>query len=387
MANKTDKTQTTADAPLRILLMGDASNYNNCLAVGLRRLGHDVVVASDGSHWLDTDRDIDLARRMPGKIGGLMLWLKIKSLLDCKLSGYDIVSVYGTCFVTLRPNRLHQIFDYLLANNHRVHVCVMSADTHYVNTCLGNNPPIRYSEWHINGAPSDYARACEADIRRWNAPELSGLCNDIYKQSAGAVTALYEYNEICRSIVPDEKLAYGGIPIDTSAINYVGTNPSGRKVRIFLGRHAERTLEKGTDKLQVAAQRVVAAHGDICELEIVENLPYTEYLKRLKEADIVLDQLYSYTPATNALLAMAMGKTVVSGGEPEYYEFIGEYDNRPIINAVPDDDEALFRSIENAVIHPGVLTDMSSKNRDFVIKHNDVMVVAQRYLDFWKKSL
>jgi glycosyltransferase involved in cell wall biosynthesis len=263
----------------------------------------------------------------------------------------------------------------------------MSADTHYVNTCLGNNPPIRYSEWHINGAPSDYARACEADIRRWNAPELSGLCNDIYKQSAGAVTALYEYNEICRSIVPDEKLAYGGIPIDTTEIGYVGTNPSGRKVRIFLGRHAERTLEKGTDKLQVAAQRVVAAHGDICELDIVENLPYSEYLKHLQEADIVLDQLYSYTPATNALLAMAMGKTVVSGGEPEYYEFIGEYDNRPIINAVPDDDEALFRSIENAVMHPGVLTDMSSKNRDFVIKHNDVMVVAQRYLDFWKKSL
>lgn len=387
MTKAAEKSQPNTERPLKILLMGDASNYNNCLAAGLRRLGHYVVVASDGSHWLDTERDIDLARRWPGKFGGMMLWLKIKSLLEKRLSGYDVVSLYGTCFVTLRPNWLHRIFDYLLAHNQRVFVCVMSADTHYVKTCLGDNPPIRYSEWHINGKPSDYARACAADIERWNAQELSTLCDDIYAQSAGAVTALYEYNEICRSKVPDEKLAYGGIPIDTAEIDFVGVNPRGRKVRLFLGRHAERLLEKGTDKLQIAAQRVVDAHPEACELDIVENLPYAEYLQRLRDADIVLDQLYSYTPATNALLAMAMGKTVVSGGEPEYYDFIGEHDNRPIINAVPDNDEALFRSIENVVLRPEVLIDNGIKSRDFAIKHNDVMVVAQRYLEFWRSRL
>ena len=111
-------------------------------------------------------------------------------------------------------------------------------------------------------------------------------------------------------------------------------------------------------------------------------------MERLRDADIVLDQLYSYTPATNALLAMAMGKVVVSGGEPEYYDFIGEYDNRPIINAVPDDDEALFRSIEEAVLNPRSLIERGIKSREFAIKHNDADVVAKRFIDFWKsKSL
>lgn len=84
---------------------------------------------------------------------------------------------------------------------------------------------------------------------------------------------------------------------------------------------------------------------------------------------------------------MAMGKTVVSGGEPEYYDFIGEHDNRPIINAVPDDDDALFRAIENTVLHTHALIDNGKRNREFVIKHNDAGVVAKRFTDFWTTKL
>ena len=58
---------------LRILLMGDASNYHNALATGLRRLGHDVVLASHGSGWMETERDIDLSRPFKGKLGGKAL--------------------------------------------------------------------------------------------------------------------------------------------------------------------------------------------------------------------------------------------------------------------------------------------------------------------------
>lgn len=375
------------ERPLKILLLGDASNFHRCLAQGLRRMGHDVTVASDGSRWMNTERDIDLSRRLPGKAGGLLLWLKMRRMLDNNLSGYDIVSVNGTCFVSLRPGRTSHIFNRLLTGNRRVFVSVLGTDSHYVDTCIGAHPPLRYSEWQIAGEPSAYARANSEEIGRWLAPELSALCREVYSRSAGAVTALYEYNEICRSIVTADKLAYGGIPIDTASIDYVGVNPTGRKVRIFLGRHADRTLEKGTDRLLAAGRRVVEAHPDICTLDIVENIPYPDYLQRLRDADIVLDQLYSYTPATNALLAMAMGKTVVSGGEPEYYDFIGERDNRPIINAVPDDDDALFRAIENAVLHPRALIDNGKRNREFVIKHNDAETVAKRFTDFWTTKL
>lgn len=376
------------DRPLRILLLGDASNFHNCLAQGLRRMGHDVTVASDGTTWMDTKRDIDLSRPFSGKAGGLLLWMKIKRMLAKRFSGYDVVSVNGTCFATLRPKRLRAIFDFIAAHNRKVFVSVLGSDSHYVGVCTGKNSPLKYSEWDFNGIPSAHALANHAEIEEWLDQELSELCNHIYERSAGAVSALYEYNEVCRSIVSDDKLAYGGIPIDTKSIDYSGINTTGNKINLFLGRHAGRLLEKGTDRLYEAARRVVECHPDLCTLDVVENLPYAEYVKRLRDADIVLDQLYSYTPATNALLAMTMGKVVVSGGEPEYYDFIGEYDNRPIINAVPDDDEALFRSIEEAVLNPRGLIDRGIKSREFAIKHNDVDVVAKRFIDFWKsKSL
>ena len=47
---------------MKILLLGDASNYHVALAKGLRTLGHDVTVASNGSKWMKTPRDIDLYR-------------------------------------------------------------------------------------------------------------------------------------------------------------------------------------------------------------------------------------------------------------------------------------------------------------------------------------
>ena len=387
MQDEHNITNTDGDTRLKILLLGDASNYHRCLAIGLQRLGHEVTVASDGSRWMNTGRDIDLSRPLPGKAGGLMLWLKIKRMLGNKLAGYDIVSVNGTCFASLRPARLSAMFDSLLRNNRRVFISALGTDSRYVAACTGDNPPLRYDEWQVNGLPSPHATANRDEIEQWLAPELSALCDKVYAQSAGTVTALYEYDEVCRTFLPADRVAYGGIPIDTKSIGYFGPGSTDGKVRLFLGRHADRTIEKGTDRLLEISKRIVAAHPDACTLDIVENVPYAEYLDRLHSADIVLDQLYSYTPATNALLAMTMGKTVVSGGEPEYYDFINEHENRPIINAVPDDDDALYRAIEDAVIHPSALAERGAKSREFAIKHNDTEVVARRFIDFWRSKL
>lgn len=47
---------------MRILLLGEYSNVHATLAAGLRRLGHEVVVASNGDFWKDYPRDTDLSR-------------------------------------------------------------------------------------------------------------------------------------------------------------------------------------------------------------------------------------------------------------------------------------------------------------------------------------
>ena len=106
----------------------------------------------------------------------------------------------------------------------------------------------------------------------------------------------------------------------------------------------------------------------------------------MRNSHVVLDQLYSYTPATNSLLAMAMGLNTLSGGEKEFYDFIGEHELQPIINAVPNED-VLFRTLEDVVLHPELIVKRSHEGRKFVEKHNDSNIVAQRFIDFWQQKI
>ena len=65
---------------MKILLLGEYSNVHWTLAQGLRELGHEVCVISNGDFWKDYPRDIDVARTL-GKLGGIKLMLKLWSLL------------------------------------------------------------------------------------------------------------------------------------------------------------------------------------------------------------------------------------------------------------------------------------------------------------------
>ena len=47
---------------MKILLLGEYSNVHSTLALGLRALGEQVCVASDGDGWKNYPRDIDLSR-------------------------------------------------------------------------------------------------------------------------------------------------------------------------------------------------------------------------------------------------------------------------------------------------------------------------------------
>ena len=159
------------------------------------------------------------------------------------------------------------------------------------------------------------------------------------------------------------------------------------KVKLFIGIQRDRNILKGTDRLLEAARRTVDRYPTLCELKVVENVPYEEYVTLLSQSHVLLDQLYSYTPATNALLAMARGLVAVSGAEPEYYDLIGERDNHPIINVSPLVEGDIDAKLEWLVHNKHLLPDLSRRSREFVVKHNDSQVVARRHLEFYEKIL
>lgn len=119
--------------PLKILLLGDASNFHHTLSVGLERLGHDVTVASEGGRWMHTGRDIDISRApLPGKLGGLALWIRLRAGLMRRFTGFDVVSIHSHGFLPLRPGRIQTVYDYLLKGNRGVFHSVLGTSPSYV---------------------------------------------------------------------------------------------------------------------------------------------------------------------------------------------------------------------------------------------------------------
>ena len=371
---------------MRILFAGDASNMHNCLAQELRRMGHEATVASDGSRWMDTHRDINLLRG-PGLMGTLRYLWDIKRALPL-MTDYDVVEIASPIFLRLRPQRIARVFDYLKANNRHVVLSALATDMVYYDACHDGHT-YRYSDYMLGDEPSPYVGSSEYIAQQqdnWKEPFMRQHSDHILAGIDGAVACLYEYYAAYKPLLGDH-VAYGGIPIDIDSLSFRPLDKAPDKLRLFIGIQRDRHVIKGTDKLLAAMKRVHDRYPGITELEVVENLPYDEYTRRMRDSHVILDQLYSYTPGTNALIAMAQGLVAVSGAEPEYYELIDETTNKPIVNVSPLVEGDIDQKLSWLVEHRDQLPQMARASRAFVEKHNAAAVVAQRYLDFWSSLL
>ena len=101
-------------------------------------------------------------------------------------------------------------------------------------------------------------------------------------------------------------------------------------------------------------------------------------------SDVILDQLYSYTPAMNALEAMAQGLIVVGGAEPEHYDLMEEHTLQPIINVLPN-EESVYQALRDLALHPERIPQLKRDSVNYILKHHDYVKVAQRYLEAWSK--
>lgn len=366
---------------LKILFLGDASNYHTTLANALRRLGHEVVVASNGSRWMQTQRDINLSR-MPGLWGGFKLYAKLQYLCMKELRGFDVVQLHNPIFADLRPHRVREIFDKFRKNNGIICLTALGTDTPYVRMCLEPESPLRYNEFREYGQPTPYALQNPDKEYAYTHPPLSDHTRYIYDKIDGCASALYEYHLALHTVLPRYKYEYIGIPVD--APQEIKTPEIGRgPIRIMAACHKGREKEKGFDRLMKAVERVIDNNPGKAELVLVQNAPYEQFKSILDAAHIVVDQLYSYSPATTALMAMAKGKAVISGGEKEYYDFINEGRLRPIINPDPANLPALEQQLNYLINNPADLRRLMRQGHEFVAKHNSAEIVANRILNFW----
>ena len=363
---------------MRILLLGEYSNVHNTLAEGLRQLGHDVTVASNGDFWKDYPRDIDLARS-PGKIGGIRLMAKVCSLLP-RWRDYDVVQLINPMFLELKAERIFPIYKYLRRHNRKMVLGAYGMDWYWVNECTYNKP-LRYSDFNIG----DHVRTDEAAVREqrdWLNTAKGRLNQMIAADSDGIVTGLYEY-QVCYEPYFPQKTQFIPYPIKVQA----GLEPADSAalpIKLFIGISKGRSVYKGTDIMLKAAEAVRQRHPDRLELIKVEGIPFDQYQRMLDGCDMLMDQLYSYTPAMNALLAMSKGIICIGGGEPENYDILGETELRPIINVEPS-YESVCRQLEQFVLHPERIPDLKRQSMEYVRRHHDYLKVARQYEAFYQQ--
>lgn len=357
---------------MKILLLGEYSNVHWTLAEGLRQLGHEVTVVSNGDFWKDYPRDIDVSRPQ-GRLAGLRLLTRIYMLLP-RLKGYDIVQLINPMFLELRAERLFSIYRYLRRNNKRVVLGAFGMDWYWVHGCTYDKP-LRYSDFNIG----EKLRTDEDAVREqrdWMGTAKERLNRLIANDCDAIVTGLYEYDVCYRPHFP-QKTWFMPLPIKMPD-TYATDRCKRSKVSLFIGINASRSAYKGTDIMLRAATDIRAKYAHRMVLNVAESLPFDEYQIMMEGSDAILDQLYSYTPSMNSLLAMSKGIICIGGGEPENYSIIGEDELRPIINVQPT-YESVYKATEQLVLHPEDIARLKQQGIEYVRRHHDYLKVARQY--------
>lgn len=365
---------------MRILLIGEYSNVHWTLAEGLRALGHTVTVASHGDSWKNYPRDIDLRRDTTGFKDTASFFLRLLKALP-QMRGYDVVQLINPIFVELMPHRIYPIYKYLRKHNRKVFLGAFGSDYYWVK--VGLEKVFRYGDFNIGDklrkSPSA-DRMIEINFAK-NRKELNiYIANDC----DGIISGLYEYDVCYRREFPD-KTQFIPFPINMDKITPRAPHPESSKVRFFIGIQKGKEEYKGTDIMYPCLQKLQAKYPDKMELIKVISIPYAQYCHMMDTSDVLVDQLYSYTPSMNSLLAMAKGLVLVGGGEEENYEILGEKDLRPIVNVLPDAND-VYAKMEALLLNPSDIAKRQQDSVTYIKRYHDYKKVAARYIDFWNSK-
>ena len=366
---------------MKILLIGEYSNVHWTLAEGLRSLGHKVCVLSNGDFWKNYKRDISLTRNTNSKAEGIVYLLKTLTILP-KLRNYDIVQFINPMFLELKAERIAPIYKYIKKHNKKAFLCAFGMDAYWVEACTKRPRTFKYSDFNIGdkAIENEYTNAQAAD---WQGTPKAKLNKFMAHDSHGIIAGMYEYHTAYKQEFPN-KLSYIPFPIETEEIEANQLYSTDRKLRFFIGIQKQRNVYKGTDIMLRALERIHNDYPNDCEILRAESLPFEEYSKLVNKCDILLDQLYGYSPGMNALLAMSKGKIVVGGAEEECYKILNEDNLRPMVNVIPDEED-VYNKLKWLIENKEKVASMQQDSIVFVRKHHNPIKVAREYLEFWNR--
>lgn len=388
---------------MKILLIGEYSNLHHTLCEALRRAGHDVLLVSDGDGWKDYPRDIDLRRQHPGPLGSLLYLSRLATLLP-RMRGYDVVQIINPVFLDVKARWNRWVFDYLRRHNRLVSVGCFGDDYYVVNR-MQDPQLFDYTDFQAYGRPIEHDNN-RRRLANWNAADKAALTRHVMANAGCLVACLYEYWKVYDEPSFHSRLHYVPLPVQTLAVkpqdnpeagsanNQQGdiaghsVRPSTDKpVNILFAAQRTRAQMKGTDQLEPLFDRLAKAYPDRVRLHKIVSVPFAEYRRLVAEADVVVDQLYSYTPAMGALESLSQGKVVISGYETEYARFLNDVEASGIINLRPFADDDNYALLERLLTDAEAIERLRQAALSFVRRLHDADRVASLYIEAWSSAM
>lgn len=358
---------------MRIMLLGEFSSLHKYLKDGLKENGYkDVTIASNGDGWKNIPgADVAISKdsnRIFGKIYGKII-VPIKFAFSIK--DYDIVQLINP---SVFPFFLNPLLIRIIRKRNKK-ICLLAAGDDFAIVDAYKKGAFEYYSY-------DYDKNSVKDYRKKTFRGLTYIRSGEYleKKADMVIPTAYEYWKAykMRRIANLTKVI--PFPINIDNVEYT-PNIVQDKICFFHGLNRE--LTKGTQFIRPALEKLEKKYPNDVEVIIAGNMPFEEYTKVLKKANVVVDQCCTYGYGINACVSLAMGKVVMSGCRSETLEIINERES-PIIEIRPNTD-FIYKQLELIVKNKSSICEWGFKSREYVEKNHNYKNIARLYLEEWKK--
>jgi hypothetical protein len=350
---------------MRILLLGEYSGYYTNLAIGFRKLGHDITLFSNGHGFMELKGGVpypNYGSGLTGRVKRKLLW----SWNTNRFSNYDVVFVASAEFVNESWEPWY--WARIRANNRLVVYTVCGQkDSHVIR----NYPHYRKNIFlHDHGSiNTEYT----SELHRWEF----GFCDRLVGECDGIIT-----------VSPDYDISYDGVekaktciplPIDCDSIRF-GKLPNSCKIHFLHGKQ-HRPFLKGTQSINRAFEELPSTMKEKITYSHLGGLPLDVYKAKIQEQHVVVDQCKTLSYGMNAIYGMTIGRIVMSGNEVEATERF-RLPASPVLNITNDSSQIAEVVREILDMSPYEMAEKSRETRQYAEDYHNASHVASRYLEF-----
>lgn len=350
---------------MNILMLGEYSGMYRELKRGFTQLGHHVVHASGGDGWKKISSDINLSAGLPGRMGFYMTALRgpfFMRALD--LQKFDLIFVCNP--MVFSPFVPPLLFDFFFKGFKGKFFLSIAGNDKLTYESAKNTLEYNFFDGDI---------ADNNGVVNYLSPKRVALNDRVCAYASGFVPVSYTYSLGYESMKKPMKII--PLPVDLNRIKYTANRCSDRVI-FFHG--ISRPGFKGTDFIVAALEKLKRRYPNDVEIRLPKQVPFNRYMDMLGQSNIVIDQANSYAYGMNAIIAMAMGKTVLSGAEPVAIRALGE-SKCPVVNIKPN-SENIFRSLQEVLERKSILEQLGVDARKYVKRVHDSKVIAGKYIEF-----